>query len=458
MIQIKDPSRRFDVLGPLFQCWASLDANTLALATQPYRDHMHARGLGNPIDAAVIIAWTKARPELALAEAMANPEARWSRDLARNAVAALRVSPWSSTEYLELLARQPANRLRDTMAMDAIKFLSRSDVAAAEGKLQLLSDPGDRANVLADILGNLAERDPAAGLARLEAATPNLGSDAAASRLISIVLKAAASHDPASALALIDKLPDALHTSALGAVLVGWAKQDPIQALEWAVANGQSISDITFYDRGSNGIGTIESLLDSALGAKRGETLDWLRAQPPSSARDAMLARAIGQGNGPGEISALEQEIYSELDRNRQTYAAYRIVWPITRMSFDEAQAWIKQQPAGEERIAAVRQMTYNRLSTFPDQAESVPDAWTSGPDRDTALEAIAGPMALTSPLRAMSFIERISDPELRDQAIFNQARIWLARDPIAAKAWLATTPNLSADSKRVMLWNYEGH
>jgi len=312
--------------------------------------------------------------------------------------------------------------------------------------------------VLADILGNLAEHDPAAGLARLEAAAPNLSGNAADSRLISILLKAAATRDAASALALIDKLPDALHTSALGAVLVGWAKQEPIKALEWAVASGRSISDVSFQVRGSNGFVTIESLLDSALGARRGETLEWLRAQPPSPARDAMLARAIGQGNGPGDIPAVEQAIYSELDRNRQTYAAYRIVWPISRMSFDEARAWIKQQPAGEERIAAVRQMTYNRLSNFPDQADSQPDAWTPGPDRDTALEAIAGPIALTSPLRAMSFVERISDPELRDQAIFNQARNWLGRDPISAKAWLAATPRLSADSKRVMLWNYEGH
>src|SRR6185369_13540260 len=152
VIQVKDPNRRFDVLGPLFQCWASLDANTLAHATQPYRDHMHTRGLGNLVDAAVIIAWTRAQPEIALAEAMANPDARWSRDLAGNAVAALRVSSWNSAEYFELLARQPANRLRDSMTMEAIKSLSGSDPAAAEAKLELLSDPGARANVLADIL------------------------------------------------------------------------------------------------------------------------------------------------------------------------------------------------------------------------------------------------------------------------------------------------------------------
>jgi hypothetical protein len=81
----------------------------------------------------------------------------------------------------------------------AIKALAEKDCAAAEARLDLLSEPRLRTRLQSAILGKLAERDPAAALARLVAFGPDLKRSEDGFRLVTAVLRPAAEKDPAVA-------------------------------------------------------------------------------------------------------------------------------------------------------------------------------------------------------------------------------------------------------------------
>ena len=94
-----------------------------------------------------------------------------------------------------------------------------------------------RARVQAEILGKLAQRDPAAGLARLAALAPTLRAGTDSMRLVTEILRAAAKKNPAAAIAAVDGLPEKLQKSAIGSSLVGWADENPVDALTWGAAH-----------------------------------------------------------------------------------------------------------------------------------------------------------------------------------------------------------------------------
>jgi hypothetical protein len=113
---------------------------------------------------------------------------------------------------------------------------------------------------------------------------------------VNAVLREAAKKDAAEALEAVNGLPEDLQTYALGAALVGWAGEHPIDALTWAIANGVDPSEA----KASNFGGGSNSLLKAAFESDRTKTLAWLRAQPASSERDLMLLDGYMRGGPVG--------------------------------------------------------------------------------------------------------------------------------------------------------------
>jgi hypothetical protein len=275
-------------------------------------------------------------------------------------------------------------------------------------------------------------------------------------QLASRILQAAATKNAPAALAALDELPEELRTPALNSVLTGWMSNNPIEALDWALANGVEVADrraVGFDDKGNAGW---SSLIGVAFGHDRAKTLEWLRAQPASPQRDAMLMEAIRSSDmvGQNATSGEQIAIYNELAPEVRVDMAPRIVHSLSYEELGRAKAWVKEQPLGEARSAAVQALTERQLSQYPDRAETLADAWPAGPDRDSALSFLGENVGGADPQRAMSFLQRIGDPGIHEEEFKLLARQWLARDATAARVWLGSTTEISAEAKsRILSW-----
>jgi hypothetical protein len=121
-----------------------------------------------------------------------------------------------------------------------------------------------------------------------------------------------------------------------------------------------------------------------------------------------------------------------------------------------EAASWVKELPAGPERVAGVQALASLQLYNNPGRADSIPEAWPAGPERDAALRGIATSISQNEPARAFEFARRINNPDSRSNAFVQIARSWLYRNESAARAWISTTPELFADDKRVLIRQFD--
>lgn len=408
-VRVEDRERRDALLSTLLTRWSALDPTGATAAVRPYLRYRSSNGPYG-LEAAVCMAWAHAQPEAALAE----------RDPARR---------------FDALARLPAGRTRSMFVAEAIRKLSETDCAAAESHLDLLSDPLGRERLRVELLGKLAERDPAAALARLAAGKSSLG-------LASAVLRAAAKRDPAAALATLDAVPEELRSRATGAALVGWAEKEPRAALEWAVAHGIKVSEALCVD----GAASAKMLITTALANDRAETVAWLLAQPVSRERDALLRAAVWYGTTQQRLDA-----YAEMTPAGRPHAAGELVEAIYRESSEHATAWVSDLPASSERAAAVRGLVEVQAKNAPERADTLASAWPA--DRDAALAGLAaGLTEKAQPLRAAEFARQIGASDARERAIERVMISWRYSDPSAARAWLASAAETSPEQKRVLL------
>ncbi len=451
-VRVEDRDRREVVLGALLTRWAATDPAAAAAAVRPYRDRF--RGLAGAdrrsLDTVVARAWAQALPDSALTEALASPDAAWAQWTAWAALEAL--AEGDPARQLAALSRLPASRLRGGMCERTIKSLADKDSAATEAALDLLSDPRRRASAQAEILGKLAERDPAAGLARLAALAPELKPGSAGTQLVTKILRAAARQDASSALAAVDGLPEELQRPALGAALVGWAGEHPAEALGWAAARGVDVADakaIEFY--GDNGGAGWNSLLGTAFESDRAQTLTWLRAQPASSERDAMLREGIWNGTDEERLG-----IYAELTPAGRADAAAAVVQSSFLNGAGNIEPWVKAQPPGAARKAAIWSLAWYQALNAPENIETLTDAWPAGADRDAAIRGIATALSQNDPHRALDFARRVGDAATRETTLENIARNWRYRDEPAARAWIISAPELSAEQRRVLLRQFD--
>ena len=451
LVRVEDHERRGPVLGAVLARWAALDPAGAAAAVRPYRDRYRATAQHDwrGADTAVNAAWTEAQPDAALAEAINTPDAPWAQETAWNALKSL--ANGDRAQKLKLLARLPAGRLRGQLCESEITGLAETDTAAAEASLGLLTEPRQRASVQAEILGKLAGRDAAAGLARLAALAPDLSAGTEGTRLVSTVLRAAAKKDPAAALAAVAEVPEELRTQALGAALVGWAEGHPAEALGWAAAHGVDVADAraaVFF--GSEGYGGWNSLLGTAFESDREKTLAWVRAQPASPARDDMLRDGLSRGTTEQRL-----EIYAEITPSGRSNVAGNVTQALYQDDPQRAEAWVKAQPAGAARQGAISNLGSLQAWNAPERRETVADAWPAGPDRDAALSGIVRSL-YRDPQSALGFARRAGDSAMRERMLENVARTWSYRDEPAARAWITTAPEFSAEQKRVLLRQFD--
>jgi hypothetical protein len=448
VVKVDDRDRREAALYAILARWAAIDPDGVMAAVRPYIERL--RGMGNSawraVESGVVRAWAEAMPDAALAEASRPSNGPWVLEMARIAVETL--AGGEPARQFDVLMRVPEGRLRNDLCESALRALAEKDFTAAEARLDLITDPWKRDSVHGDLLGQLARHDPSAALARLVELGPGIPANLHGTKMVSSVMESAGKDNSTAALAAVDRLPEELRSSALDSALVGWGRTDPIAAMDWAASQGMDVAQIkSSVNFSTNGFASWTTLLLSAYYADYGKTLDWVRAQPASPARDDMLQSAIWSGN-------LEQKmtIYAALTSQAQAEQAGRMVGDMQNDDPKRVAAWVNDLPAGAARAQAVETLAEAQATKTPDRIDSLADDWSAGPDRNAALEGIADNLMSKDPERALTFALRINDPNSRESVLDSIFFSWDSRNQSAARAWLSGASGFSPEHQRVLL------
>jgi hypothetical protein len=278
---------------------------------------------------------------------------------------------------------------------------------------------------------------------------PDLTPGTNTTRLLDVVLRAAANQDAAGALATVDRLPEELRKQALGSALVGWAGEHPVDALTWAAANGVSLNETVAISLPGENRSTASSLLETAFERDRANTLAWIETQPASTSRDALLREGLQSGALEDRLS-----IYDKLTQEGKAGATATILRSMLREDSTRAESWVKSQSPGAARQEGVWTLAWYQANSSPDRIETLANSWPSGPDHDAAMSGMAFSLSASQrdPRSALAFAGQISAPDARASAFTQLAKNWLSTDEPAARVWLTHTTELSPADKRVLL------
>lgn len=450
-VQLEDSDRRQSLLEALLTHWALVDPDAARAAIRPYLERLRSAIQidWRDLDAVVCRAWVQVFPEEILTTAATHPNERWAQTLAFDAL--LKLYPQDPARRLEALSRFPECALRTDLLTWSIKALAEKDFSAAEASLDLISDKRKRTQLQAEILGVLAGRDPTAGLAQLDRLASSLSANIDSMRLITQVLRSASAKDPEASMAAAARLPSSVRTQALGMVLVGWAEEHPVDALNWAASNGVDVTEAKgFLDFGENNSMSWRTLVGTAFGEDWQKTMEWVRTQPASAERDSMLSAGLWNSTVERKIA-----VFNELTPAGQVDAARALVRSSLRYGDSgagEIEPWVQALPVGAVRSAAIQAFTDSQVRANTKSIDELAAAWTPGPDRDAAMRGIASSLSDRDPRRALEVARQVNDPTLRESAFEKIAQSWVYKDKSAALAWIASATELSPEQKRVLL------
>ena len=229
-----------------------------------------------------------------------------------------------------------------------------------------------------------------------------------------------------------------------------------MEALTWGAVNGVDLNDAKINVLNGGYFGNAwQPLLSVAFNKDRAGTLAWVLSQPASTERDAMLRNGIWGGRG---VTPFEEklQIYDELTPQGQTAAMWEMVESSTRNGdFSRVEPWVKSLPAGAARQAAIRALVTWQTATAPDRIDTIVSDWPAGQDRDAVMRGIV-PSLYSNPQRALNFARQVADPVARELVFDRIARSWINQDKPAARAWIASAPELSAQQRRTLLRNID--
>ncbi len=448
VIKVEDRDRRDAALDAIMARWAAIDPDGAMAAVRPYVEAVRAMGQSawRGLEVAIVRAWARAMPEAALGEAIRSSKTHWAVEMARIAMEVL--ADGEPAKQFDVLARFPEGQLRNGLCENALRALGEKDTAAAEARLDLITDPWKRDSVRNDILQQLARRDPSAALARLVELGSSVPRNLHGTKMVAGIMESAGKDNFTAAVAAVERLPEELHSSALDSALVGWGRTDPIAAMDWAASQGMDIAQIKSSVHFSpNGFASWTTLLLSAYHTDYGKTLDWVRAQPVLPARDELLASGIWSGNFEQKMA-----IYAALSPQAQAQEAARMVEGMQNDDPRRVAAWVNDLPAGQARAEAVETLVAAQAAKAPERIDALADDWPARPDRNAAFEGIATHLRSEDPERALTFALRISDPGSRESALDAVVFSWDRRNPSAARAWLNGASGFSSEHKRVLL------
>lgn len=292
--------------------------------------------------------------------------------------------------------------------------LAQRDPAAAMARIKDYNNPDFHYGLECTVLSQWWIKDQAAALAWVNTQPAPQRKD-----LMRSVVSVVSREDPAGAWKLIQSIPagERPDTFAMSNLLNSWAHKDPDAALTAALGE----SDATRRNAILEQFGRTMKLVDEgADGAARGP---------------AMLATITDEAQRQQFLYGLAQGyLYDGRERD------YRQVLNLTNQLTD-----------GKQHLAMIKSIAGSWAKTDAPAASEWLDTLPAGPGRDGAIgEFVRGTFA-TDPAAAMTWSASIADEGKRGRRLAELYPKWLKTDAGAAAAWLSQQTQLSPADRAAM-------
>jgi len=271
-----------------------------------------------------------------------------------------------------------------------------------------------------------AEFDPMAALAWTETEWR------AQSRLVvASIFRVWAHHDPMRAYDQVSKLPKFHYEAALEATVVGWQESGKPGLVELV----QSLPEGVVRQHLGETLARRIVLTQGAPAA-----MEWVEAIPDAAFRDEMARRVASASAERGDSAAIASWATPLVTSGTERPSGYprRIGTRWILRDPKAALAWLESLPPGIDRDDGVLESyrdwaRYSRAAAREWIQNAKLERWN-----EPAFSIYARSLAREKPEEALELVSRFSDDALRNRISAVIARKWIARDPAAAKAWLA--------------------
>lgn len=231
-------------------------------------------------------------------------------------------------------------------------------------------------------------------------------------------------------LARLKNLPPGMRDAMAATVASSWARTEPKQAAEWAMAQAKP------EDRSDPANQASQEVFVRWAYADPGAAVAWLRGLPPSSLRDALGTNASTFIAEQGDLDTA-LALFRPQPGKEDSQVTAQLVQIFVERDPAKAAEWLRDLPEGasvKDSAGTVVNSWYLRDPTAVAKwVESLP----AGPRRDEATQAFVRQAAVESAMGVAEWVETIADPKLRREA--TEQVYWLMRneDPEGANRWL---------------------
>lgn len=225
-------------------------------------------------------------------------------------------------------------------------------------------------------------------------------------------------------------LPDGMRDDIATVLVSSWARTEPRQAAEWALAHAQPQERASPANRAAT-----QAFLRWA-NTDADAALAWWRALPPSPLRDALGTEASTFIAEAGQLDAAI-ELFRPSSKKVDEDITAHLAQYIAARDPAEAAAWLASLPADVLTEKAVRHVVRKWYAEESEAVARYVEQLPAGPRRDQALTSFIGEAARQSPSGASEWVETITEPKLRQQAALAVYQHWWGTDAAAAQAWM---------------------
>jgi len=235
-----------------------------------------------------------------------------------------------------------------------------------------------------------------------------------------------------SAVAALRKRRDGTLHQLVSALVRGWNASGEPGVEEYLIAMPSDVN---------RQAGLSALALDKAWRSGIQETIRWAEALPDDAPRDFKQLAFRRVAGAITDIDPIQASAWAEKQRGGEwgTGLARSVAQKWAREDGEAAMNWLRGLPdANSADIARAFEEGYRSwLSTEPEFAR----AWLREQELDASLDPVvalyAKSLSRDDSEAGISWAERIEDEGRREEALEKIVRVWLHRDPDAARAWL---------------------
>lgn len=367
-------------------------------------------------------------------------------------------NPQAAWEYAKGLPRfDNFGHFQNDPQTKAIEIWARSDPEKAIEVARTIQDAATRDNTIASAINSWASSDFDAALA-YTLGIPDTGTRG--KTLVNLAENDSLQGDPRIMFdALVEHVPPGtIFQDAVSTLLRRWARNDPRQA---ALAAGKLPASETLS-------WTVCAILDqwAAAPADRQQVLDWTLKLPEGETREEALETVFRKW-GEQDPRMAQQLLASKAGTSKEAFHGLAAGW--SRVNAAEAARWAISLPeesvpttalggaisswsySSPDDVASFIQtapakfrpaMTAELVKSWSSRNSEAAAAWIkrqpAGPSKDAAICAISDNIDDEDPETALAWVRSISNQEDRLELSQNILRTWLKNDPSRAKAWIA--------------------